>query len=362
MPWYQQMDFHALLSGRHGGWTARLTRGALRLLEFPYTWTVRLRNWRYDHRWVTVHRVAVPVVSVGNITTGGTGKTPMVAWLARWAAEQGLSVVLVSRGYRAPHDAAADGLGNDEARELAQRLPAVPHLQNPDRVAAAQLALDRHFCQLIVLDDGFQHRRLARDLDIVLIDALQPFGYHHLLPRGLLREPLEGLARAQVIALSRADAVDEATRRGIQAQVVAHAPQAAWIEVAHRPQSLLNVQGEAAALQMLRGKSVLAFAGLGNPAGFFLGLPQLGCLVVQQRAYPDHCHYDRDDVQQLQDWVAAAGPVDAVICTGKDLVKFRTTHLAGVPLWALTVEVEVLRGLEVLDQLLRKVCLANRSA
>ncbi len=190
------MDVHALISGSRPGVAARVLRAALRVLEFPYQWAVRLRNWRYDHRPMAVHRVAVPVISVGNITAGGTGKTPMVAWLAQWAQQHNLSVALLSRGYRTPPDGHSESLGNDEARELAQRLPEVPHIQNPDRVAGAQLAIDRHHCQLIVLDDGFQHRRLGRDLDIVLIDALRPFGYEHLLPRGLLREPLSGLARA----------------------------------------------------------------------------------------------------------------------------------------------------------------------
>ena len=131
----------------------------------------------------------MPVISVGNITTGGTGKTPMVAWLARWFRNQDVRVALVSRGYRAE----AEGQ-NDEARELATLLPDVPHLQNPDRVAAARIAIDELETQLIILDDGFQHRRIHRDLEIVLIDALQPFGFGHVLPRGLLREPLRGLA------------------------------------------------------------------------------------------------------------------------------------------------------------------------
>ena len=135
-------------------------------------------------------RVEVPVISVGNLTLGGTGKSPFVAWIARFLREQGIRVTIVSRGY-----GVSAGSRNDEALELEQRLPDVPHVQNRDRVAAARVAIDELDCQAIVLDDGFQHRRLARDLDIVLLDACEPFGWDHLVPRGYLREPPANLAR-----------------------------------------------------------------------------------------------------------------------------------------------------------------------
>jgi tetraacyldisaccharide 4'-kinase len=170
---------------------------------------VRQRNRWFDRAGSHVQRVAAPVISVGNITVGGTGKTPFVAWLAQWFALRQMPVTIISRGYGSRR-----GTPNDEALELAARLPDVPHLQNPDRVAAAEQALHANATQVLILDDAFQHRRLARDLDIVLLDALEPFGYEHLLPRGLLREPIESLSRAHVVALSRSDAVDEPRRRG----------------------------------------------------------------------------------------------------------------------------------------------------
>ncbi len=183
-------EFRELVSGHRRGPDATALRGLLRAAELPYTLAVRFRNHRYDRRRTAVHHVSVPVISVGNLTLGGTGKTPMVKWLARRVEDLGARVALVSRGYRA-----ASGELNDEARELAQALPTIPHIQNRDRVAAARFAIEKFNPDVLLLDDGFQHRRLARDLDVVLLDALEPFGFDHVFPRGTLREPLDGLAR-----------------------------------------------------------------------------------------------------------------------------------------------------------------------
>ncbi len=179
--------FREIVSGRRRGAGAAVSRGVLRLAEVPYTAAVRWRNRRYDGAHAAIARVGVPVLSVGNLTLGGTGKTPLVEWIARWFGERGVRVGIVSRGY-----GATNGQKNDEALELELSLPNVPHVQNPDRVAAARDAIERHGCQLILLDDGFQHRRLGRDLDIVLLDASAPFGFEHVFPRGMLREPLAG--------------------------------------------------------------------------------------------------------------------------------------------------------------------------
>ena len=152
----------------------------------------------------------MPVVSVGNITLGGTGKTPLVRWIVQWFRDRGIPVAIVSRGY-----GAQSGDANDEALELRRLLPDVPHIQNPDRVAAARQAVAEFGCRAIVLDDGFQHRRIGRDFDIVLLDALAPFGFGHVFPRGTLREPIEGLRRADAVVLSRADLLDPSQREDI---------------------------------------------------------------------------------------------------------------------------------------------------
>jgi tetraacyldisaccharide 4'-kinase len=174
--------FRDLVSGNRRGLGASLARGVLRLVEWPYTVAVRVRNRRFDRGGRPIERVTVPVISVGNLTLGGTGKTPMVEWLCRRLRAAGLRVTIISRGYRSP-----DGAVNDEAMELEQKLNDVPHVQNADRVSAAKMAIEEFECQVIVLDDAFQHRSIARDLDIVLLDSLEPFGFEHVFPRGTLR-------------------------------------------------------------------------------------------------------------------------------------------------------------------------------
>ena len=166
------------------------------------------------------------------------GKTPMVHYLAKWFRSHGVRVAIVSRGYGADTSEP-----NDEAKELAEKLPDVPHLQNPDRVSASQTAIDELEMQLIVLDDGFQHRRLGRDLDIVMIDALEPFGFDHVFPRGTLREPITGLKRANVVALSRADLAPPALRKSIQERISRINANACWLELAHEPTELLGRDG-----------------------------------------------------------------------------------------------------------------------
>lgn len=336
---FDPASFRDLVSGRRRGAGASLLRGALRLSETCYATAVQLRNWGYDRGAAAVHRVDVPVVSVGNLTLGGTGKTPMVRWLGRWFLERGVRVSVVSRGY-----GSAAGKANDEALEMRLLLPDVPHLQNPDRVSAAREAVEKHDSQLVVLDDGFQHRRIARDLDIVLLDALTPFGYDHVFPRGMLREPVSGLRRADAVVLSRADLIEPAKREAIWRIVRCHAPDAVFVEAAHAPQALISAAGP-----------VAAFCGLGNPAGFRHTLEQCGCRVVGFREFPDHHRYTPEDEDSLSQW-AEELDVSAVLCTCKDLVKISRDRLGTKPLRAVQIELELLAGQAALESRLRKIC------
>ncbi len=331
-------QFRDLVSGRRRGAGAAMLRVGLRGVEVPYTLAVAWRNRRYDSGRAAVHRVPVPVVSVGNLTLGGTGKTPMVQWIARWLRGRGQRVTLVSRGY-----GAQAGAVNDEALELEQNLPDVPHVENPDRVAAARLAVEELDCQLIVLDDAFQHRRIHRDLDVVMLDALEPFGFGHVFPRGTLREPLRGLRRADVVVLSRADLLEPDERARVHEQVRRHAPEAVWAEVMHAPQRLLSSSGETRPLDTLRDEPVAAFCGIGNPAGFRHTLERCACRAVAFREFPDHHRYGRADVESLADW-ADRLDVAAVVCTHKDLVKLSVEGLGRHPLWAVTIGIEFLTG------------------
>ena len=347
--------FRDILSGSRRGLVAPCARLMLAALEPVYGWAVRRKNRQFDSGHAVAVRVDAPVISVGNLTVGGTGKTPLVYSLAAWLREQGKQVTLISRGY------GSRGGPNDEALELADRLPDVPHLQNADRVAAARQAIEQNPGQVLLLDDGFQHRRIARDLDIVLLDALEPFGYGHLLPRGLLREPVEGLKRADVIGLSRADAVNPVRRDEIRRQVARLAPDALWIELAHQPRGLVSSSGSRMDLSEIRGRQVAAFCGIGNPVGFRHTLSQCGASVAAMRELPDHCSYDAPVMRELEAWLSRASGVTAVLCTRKDLVKIPRETLAGAPLLAVDVELEITRGREEFEERLRK-CLHKPEA
>jgi tetraacyldisaccharide 4'-kinase len=338
-------QFRDLVSGRRRGLGATALRGLLRGAEVPYTIGVTFRNRRYDAGHAVTHRVAVPVISVGNLTLGGTGKTPMVKWFARYLQNAGKRVAIVSRGY-----GAADGQQNDEARELAQALPDVPHVQNRNRVAGAKQAIADYKPDVILLDDGFQHRRLARDLDIVLLDALEPFGFDHVFPRGTLREPASGLGRAQIVCLSRADVLSADQRVTIKNRVAELAPRAIWCELAHAASQLINANGESRPLAWLTGRRIAAFCGIGNPAGFRHTLASTGSDVAAIREFPDHHAYTTTDASDLSEFARAAN-AEALVCTHKDLVKLNRSELDGTPVWAVEIEMRFLSGEDSLGQL-----------
>jgi tetraacyldisaccharide 4'-kinase len=299
-----------MLNGNAGLWTLPL-RGTLRAASIGYGLAVRRRNARFD-RPASAQRVSAPVISVGNITVGGTGKTPMVIDLLHRLRARGATPAVVARGY------GGRGEDNDEQSLINQRCPFAIHVTDPDRVRGATRAIERG-ANRIVLDDGFQHRRLARDLDIVLIDATCPFGYGFLLPRGLLREPLVGLRRAHAVVLTRCDQVrpDEAER--IRERLWELAPHALHLRCRHRVSSLCRLDG-APVEGGLRGRRVVLFAGIANPAAFAATIAGLGATVVGHHWWPDHHRYSPDDLAAL------ASPerfpaCDDLVTTEKDGVK-----------------------------------------
>lgn len=341
--------FRAVVSGQRQGLLPAALRLLLAAAEPIYGAIVARKNRRYDNGGLPITRVAVPVISVGNLTVGGTGKTPFVVWLAKWFRQRHIAVTLISRGYGQKRGA------NDEAREIAATLPDVPQLQNPNRITAAQQAIAEHHSAAIILDDAFQHRRLARDLDIVLIDALEPFGYGHLLPRGLLREPVANLRRAQVVALSRADAVSADRREEIRSIVAQHAPQAVWLELIHQPVALIDHAGRSEPLSNWQGRPLAAFAGIGNPAGFQHTLAHCGLDVQDFRALADHQDFSAAVVDSLANWLRAQSAIAAVVCTHKDLVKLPHAEIGQVPLRALQIELAITCGEDRLTKLLETV-------
>jgi tetraacyldisaccharide 4'-kinase len=343
-----EAHFRALVSGRRRGPWAALQRGGLWLASVPYGLAVRLRNGAYERGWNERHRAPVPVVSVGNLTVGGTGKTPCVEYVARFYRGRDRRVAILSRGYGAAHGR------NDEAMVLEENLPDVPHLQGPDRVALAAAAVEELQSEVLVLDDGFQHRRLRRDLDVVLLDATNPWGHGHLLPRGLLREPPSSLRRAGAVVLTRCDQVDRAGRGRLREAVARLARGIPVAETTHQPVVLSNGARDAVPLDRLRGRPAAAFCGLGNPAAFRRTLADLAADVVAFRTFPDHHAYARADVDDLRAWARRQASDCVVVTTQKDLVKLRLTDLGGRELWALRVQLHFEAGRDEFDRKLEE--------
>ena len=348
----KRSSYLRLIRGEKKGPLALLLRGLLRLLTIPYAFLSWSRNRLFDLGWRRTRQVDVPVISVGNITTGGTGKTPMVAWLARWLRDHGMRVALVSRGY-----GSRAGEANDEALELEQMLPDVPHLQNPDRVAAVQTAIAEWESQVIVLDDAFQHRRIHRDLDIVLVDATEPFGTGSQLPRGLLRESARELRRAGLVGITRSDQVADDSLQATIDRLQRLAPGIPVLQLRHVPRELLAADGTTAPLQSLERKQVLAVSGIGNPRAFHDSLQQAGMQLAASREFPDHHRFSRQEIDELDDWVKSHPGAEALICTGKDLARLQLNQLGGLPLWAMTIDMEVSQGLPALETYLESIVL-----
>ncbi len=323
-------------------------RASLSAMAMLYGAAVRIRNARYD-RGEPTYRCAAPVISVGNLTVGGTGKTPMVIALAERLVRSGKQPAVLMRGYRAD----ASGM-NDEQRLIQRACPDIPCLADPDRCRAARAAVEQHGADALILDDGFQHRRLARDLDLVLIDATCPFGFDRLLPRGLLREPVESLRRAHAVVITRADEVEVQTLRAVRARIESLCPQIPLLAARHRVAGLVDLEGHAAGALSTGGK-VFAFAGIGNPQSFLSTLKRMGADVIGTRWRPDHAHYGPREVESLLR-EAAAHHADTLVTTEKDAVKL-TEHRARMRdrLRVVRIAVEFLDdGDKMLEQLLAR--------
>lgn len=309
---------------------------------------MQTRNRLYNAGFFKQHQASVPVIVVGNLTVGGTGKTPAVEYVARFFRTQDRQVALLSRGYGSAESR------NDEALVLESNLDDVPHLQGADRVSLANTAIEELESDLLVLDDGFQHRRLKRDLDIVLVDATNPWGYGWCLPRGLLREPRSGLRRAGLILITRSDQVDHESLSRLLNEINRIAPNCIVAQCKHAPLSLQNTVDELPVTR-LTGRRIAAFCGIGNAAGFWKTLQSLGCSIIDQKSFPDHHQYQREDVDMLQQW-AAQLPADTwILTTQKDWVKLRIDQLGDKPLWSLRIALEITQGRSAFESALLNV-------
>ena len=315
----------------------RMLRLALWPLAVVYGLAARLRTDLYRRGICKHRRLGGTVLSVGNLTVGGTGKTPMVLWLAEKLIAEGHRPAILTRGYRAGAHSDARGLpASDEVALLRERLGARAQLGvGKDRYESGR-TLERHGAKWFILDDGFQHLALARDADIVLLDASDPFGGGKLLPAGRLREPRSALARADVVVITRAErapAVEELVRQFTRAPIFyAQTELEAVLRV-----PALAVEWPLADRAAAR---LLAFCGIGNPPAFFDDLRRWGFAVAGERRFRDHHRYSSAEVAALERAADSAG-ADAMICTEKDVFNLRDAAPGRLPVYACRIRLAI---------------------
>jgi tetraacyldisaccharide 4'-kinase len=330
------------MNGKAVGPLPTLLRGVLGMIEPFYAGAVRYRNWRFDSRLRPMGKLGRPVISIGNITTGGTGKTPVIEWLATRLREQGRHVAILSRGYKSAPNEMGDELTMLDRSLNRSGLPPVYLRAHPNRVLAGQQLLTAHpEVDVVLLDDGFQHRRLARDLDIVLINAAEPFGWNHVLPRGMLREPLAGLKRAGAFILTHADQVapEELTR--IEKVIRRCNPNAPTYRAAHAHSGLRAQSPDGtettAPMSDLNHRPFYLFCGIGNPDALDRQLSRYS-QYKGRRFYADHHRFSNADLISLDQRASQLG-AQILLTTEKDWVK--VAALAGMvqmPIWRIGME------------------------
>ena len=311
-----------------------------------YATVVRARAAAYRRGWLRSYRLPAPVISVGNLSFGGTGKTPTVIGLVRELVRLGQRPAGLTRGYGrrgrdqvvvvGPEPGLSVQQTGDEPMELARRLPGVPIVVDADRRQGGREAL-RRGADILVLDDGFQHLRIARDLDLVLLDAGDPWGGNHLPPRGRLREPVSALARASAVLITKLSVQPDEQLAAVRSRVHREAGELPIFGARMRPVRVRSPEGWQP-IDVLAGRRVLAFAGLGRPADFARSLEDVGAEVVAKRFFPDHHDYSDDELRQLEAEAQQEGAV--LVTTGKDAVKL-TAH---AQVWEIEAEMTPVEG------------------
>jgi tetraacyldisaccharide 4'-kinase len=325
-----------------------LAAGGLRFLSLLYGAALRLHHAGYRLGLARRTRLPALTVGIGNLTVGGTGKTTAAIATARWLARRGHAVAVLSRGYGGAAEktpaVVSKGLGpvigpdqaGDEPYLIARALPGVFVLAGADRRRTGRLAVDDLGADALVLDDAFQYQRLVKDLEIVLVDALAPFGYDFLVPRGLLREPPDQLARAGAVWLTHTDLVRDRDLRAVDERVRQLAPAARiwWARHAALRLRRLDAEGEWEP-EALGGRRVFALSSIGSPAAFERTLEKHGAVLVGRARFPDHHRFSQRDLRGLLH--AGAEAAEWLVTTEKDAVRLPAQALAR-PTWALEVE------------------------
>ncbi len=366
------------------GFRAWAARCAFSGLSKIYASVVMLRLWLYRERFIHDHHLGVPVISIGNLTVGGTGKTPVVELFARTLRDKGRAVAILSRGYKSkrtvrppllkriaavfqliekpaepPPRIVSDGktvlldsyTAGDEPWMLATNLPGVPVVVDKNRVKAGRHAIDNFHSDVLLLDDGMQYLRLKHRLDIVLVDRTAPFGNGHMLPRGTLREPAQHLKRASYIFITKSD---ETPNTDLITEIRRYNRDAEIVECRHRPMHFKNMDsGELMGIGELKGKYVGALSGIAVPESFEKGLRKLGAKVEATARFADHHRFTEREIKQFIDRCVRRD-LEFIVTTEKDIVRFpNPLPKYDIPIIFMRVEIEILRGQEVFDKLIR---------
>lgn len=376
---FAQFTADVIYDRKHGR-AAEIFGSFLHALSFLFSGIVQLRWYLYEHRILRNKPLGCLVVIVGNLTVGGTGKTPIVEKFARTLHERGRKVAILSRGYKskkepllkswwrklthgeeAPPRIVSDGknvlldseVAGDEPYMLARNLPGVVVLCDKNRVKAGSYAIRRFGCDTLILDDGFQYLPLKGRLNLLLVDKTNPFGNQHLLPRGILREPIKHLSRASYIFLTKSDGQkDEALLELIRE----NNPKAEIIECAHKPQYLQSFPGsDKKPLDTLKGAKIAAFSGIASPESFENMLRDFGAEIRYNRRFLDHHRFSRSEIEHVYEQAEAA-EVEMIVTTEKDAVRLFEDIQPSIPVYFLRLEIDILSGEEDFEGAAARIC------
>jgi tetraacyldisaccharide 4'-kinase len=376
---FEQFAIDVILERRFGK-RAAVLRWVLHLLSHVYEWIVQLRLWLFNKRLLRQRQLGCLVISIGNLTVGGTGKTPVVEKFARALQAGGRRVAILSRGYKSRKlpllkrliarfrtaeyqpRIVSDGrailldsrMAGDEPYMLAVNLKDVIVLVDKNRVASGLYAVEKMGCDTLLLDDGMQFLHLQHRLDIVLVDRQAPFGNEFLLPRGTLREPPKNLRRASYIFITKC--TEEGQNEELIGRIRQHNRTAQIIESAHRPQYLEHVHtGERLPLEWLRGKYVGALSAIASPTSFENALRDLGANIEIAKHFADHHRFSHREVQNFINRCVNRD-IDAIITTEKDSVRLPRLDKWDLPVFFLRVEIEILTGHESWQDCVDRIC------
>lgn len=361
-----------VIKGNKKGIVAKITLIFLSFLEYIYLIIIQIRNIFYRYRIIKSKKIDAFVISIGNITGGGTGKTPLVEKIVEELKNIENNVAVITRGYRGENDISRVVKKNtdraiktygDEAIMLASHLTDTPVIIGKKRYKSGQKALQLFDSRILILDDGFQHRQLKRDLDIVIIDALNPSGYNHLIPRGYLREPLSALKRADIFIISKSDLIRKEKLKQIREKLKKYNKDIPLLEMNYQPLNyhLLNSISEEKieiSLASLKTEEIIAVSGIGNPDSFLDTLKKLEVKIKSFLKYGDHHPYCLQDIKDII-YKCKQHKVKKIIITEKDAVKLNKTMLKQfreneIKIYSLNITVKIKPEEKLINILKRK--------